>query len=411
MFAVLAAPARAQSLDEVAAKLKTDHVVVDGDGSVDADALKAKIGSAPTFVAVLPQSAVEGSAGRTLIALRQAVGVPGSYALVVGDEFRTLSDEFDNAAQVGDTLQAQHPDDMQATLEAYIGRAAVERKSGGGGSGSAVGAIVGVLFLLALLAGGLLLVASRRRTRQGDGRSTVGQIDQTDDFVRLGDQIRALELDVTLGDAGRSRLRPRGRRLRPRQRPPAPRRRGGREPRAGRGPGGHRHRAQPHRRSLGAELQVGADRRAALGGQARVEGRVAVEAALRGAADRPRQRLRFTPANVRRARTSPSKLSASDPVHPLGQASLTDRRRPCRRSFESRGMSGGTSITAVVLYPASSVGGRAQDPRQELAGRERERVGPCVEPQRRDRERPDQLGRHACPRRRRARSSPCRPAW
>ncbi len=203
-FAALAAPARAQSLDEVAAKLKADHVVVDGDASVDADALKAKIGSAPTFVAVLPQSAVEGSAGRTLIALRQAVGVPGSYALVVGDEFRTLSDEFDNAAQVGDTLRAKNPDDLQATLEAYIGRAAVERKSGGGGSGSALGAIVGVLFLLALFAGGLLLVSSRRRARKGDGQSTVGQINQTDDFVRLGDQIRALELDVTLGGAGKA---------------------------------------------------------------------------------------------------------------------------------------------------------------------------------------------------------------
>ncbi len=201
LFAVLAAPARAQSLDEVAAKLKTDHVVVE-DGSVDADALKAKIGSDPTFIAVLPPSAIEGSAGRTLIALRQAVGVSGSYALVAGDEFRTLSDEFDNAAQVGDTLKAQHPDDLQATLEAYVGRAAVERNNGGGGA--AVGAVVGALFLLALLVGGVLLVAGRRRTRKGDGRSTVGQIDQTDDFVRLGDQIRALELDVTLGESGRA---------------------------------------------------------------------------------------------------------------------------------------------------------------------------------------------------------------
>ena len=34
-----------------------------------------------------------------------------------------------------------------------------------------------------------------------DGRSEVGEIDQHDDFIRLGDGIRALELDVTLGDA------------------------------------------------------------------------------------------------------------------------------------------------------------------------------------------------------------------
>ncbi len=57
--------------------------------------------------------------------------------------------------------------------------------------------------LLLLAAGGVFLVTSRRRARresEGDGRSEVGQINQQDDFVRLGDSIRALELDVTLGD-------------------------------------------------------------------------------------------------------------------------------------------------------------------------------------------------------------------
>ena len=55
------------------------------------------------------------------------------------------------------------------------------------------------MLALAVLAGGAL-VLTRRRSR--DGRSEVGEIDQIDDFVRLGDGIRALELDVTLGDAG-----------------------------------------------------------------------------------------------------------------------------------------------------------------------------------------------------------------
>jgi hypothetical protein len=57
-----------------------------------------------------------------------------------------------------------------------------------------------VLALVALGGGALLL--SRRQARSRDGRSEVGEVDQTDDFVRLGDGIRALELDVTLGDAG-----------------------------------------------------------------------------------------------------------------------------------------------------------------------------------------------------------------
>ena len=49
-------------------------------GQVDAAALRARIdaqGAAPLFIAVLPESAIEGSAGRTLIALREAVGESG----------------------------------------------------------------------------------------------------------------------------------------------------------------------------------------------------------------------------------------------------------------------------------------------------------------------------------------------
>jgi hypothetical protein len=60
------------------------------------------------------------------------------------------------------------------------------------------------LVLVGVLVGGALLIVGRKRARSGDGRSEVGQINQTDDFVRLGDQIRALELDVTLGDRGRA---------------------------------------------------------------------------------------------------------------------------------------------------------------------------------------------------------------
>ena len=58
------------------------------------------------------------------------------------------------------------------------------------------------MLLIALVAGGAYLIVSRRRARGdgADGRSEVGRIEQNDEFVRLGDSIRALELDVTLGD-------------------------------------------------------------------------------------------------------------------------------------------------------------------------------------------------------------------
>jgi hypothetical protein len=206
----LAAPADAQSgVSGAADALRDDPVFVDPGaelaGQVDAAALRARIearGAAPMFVAVLPQSATEQSAGRTLLALRDAVGESGTYALAVGDEFRTLSSSYD-AAGAGEAARAAHPDDLQATLIAFIDRTGRERAGArDAGGGGALGAILVVGFLVVVaLAGGLLLLG-RRRARSRDGRSEVGEIDQTDDFVRLGDGIRTLELDVTLGDAG-----------------------------------------------------------------------------------------------------------------------------------------------------------------------------------------------------------------
>ena len=210
IVALLLAPASAWAqggVQTAANALQGDPVYIDPGAEladqVDADALRARIdsaGAAPMFIAVLPASAVQDSAGRTLIALRRDVGRKGTYALAVGDEFRTLSDGFD-AGPAGDEDRAAHPDDLEATLNAFIDRTAREKKDAGSG-GSGAGAVIAVLVLLLVVAGGGLLIFSRRRARadERDGRSEVGQIDQNDEFVRLGDSIRALELDVTLGE-------------------------------------------------------------------------------------------------------------------------------------------------------------------------------------------------------------------
>jgi hypothetical protein len=195
-------------VDAAVGALKDDPVYVDPDAElasqVDADALRARIksaGAAPMFIAVLPADASSGSAGRTLIAMRQDVGQDGTYALALGDEFRTLSDDFD-ASGPGDSARAAHPDDLQATLIAFIDKTGRENGSGSSSGGSSVGSLLVVALLILLAAAGAFLLISRRRTRRddADGRSEVGQINQQDDFVRLGDSIRALELDVTLGD-------------------------------------------------------------------------------------------------------------------------------------------------------------------------------------------------------------------
>lgn len=200
LLAVLAFPATAaaQSVSEAASALRGDPVYVapgaELAGQVDAGALRQAIGDQRVYVAVLPASTVEGSAGRTLGELRQAVGEKGRYALVAGDEVRTIP------AGPGIEARADHPDDLQAALTQFID----ESQSGGGAGSTIAGVIVGIV-LVGVLAGGVLLIVSRRRDRaaRNDGRSEVGEINQTNDFVRLGDQIRALELDVTLGEAGR----------------------------------------------------------------------------------------------------------------------------------------------------------------------------------------------------------------
>ncbi len=198
-----AAPAGAQTgIEAAASALRSDPVYVDPGaelaGQVDAAALRARIGTAPVYVAVLPASALEGSAGRTLIALRNAVGESGTYALAVGDEFRTLSNAFD-AAGPGDAARAANPDDLQAALLAFVDRARRESADSGSGAGGVLGAIFAVAVLLAVIVGGASLIAGRRRQRRERAERDEfvrGNLDE--DFVRLGDAIRALELDVTL---------------------------------------------------------------------------------------------------------------------------------------------------------------------------------------------------------------------
>jgi hypothetical protein len=188
---VFATPAAAQ-VSEAASALRSDPVFVDPSAEladqVDAAALRSQIGQSPAYVAVLPASAVEGSPGRTLVALRQAVGEEGRYALVVGNDLRTLP------ADPGEQALAAHPDDMQAALTQFIS-SVPDEESGGG---SAVAGVLAVLVLVAVAAGGVFLLVSRRRARAGDGRSEARTPDVHEDFVRLGDGIRAIELDVTL---------------------------------------------------------------------------------------------------------------------------------------------------------------------------------------------------------------------
>src|SRR4051794_7078052 len=172
ILAVSPAQAQAQSLDDVAAKLRADPVYVDPSaelaGSVDADALREKIrdsGAAPMYIAVLPAS---GSPGETLRALHEAVGARGTYAVVDGRSFRAGSDLFPAAADA--TAARQESSSAEETLEAFIERVG-DRRAGRAPSSSSSGGGIGIfgIFLLALLVGGLgLWFVGRRRQRRAE---------------------------------------------------------------------------------------------------------------------------------------------------------------------------------------------------------------------------------------------------
>ena len=164
-----AAPAAAQ-VPEAADALRTDPVYVDPQAeqasAVDAAALRSEIGDKPIYIAVLPESAVQGSPGRTLIALREDVGEDGRYALVVGDEVRTLPA---NATPSGD---------LQTALMEF---ASADPESSSGG---AIAGLFVIALLIAVAAGGAVLLVkpaagapatgSRKRARRISTRTSCG---------------------------------------------------------------------------------------------------------------------------------------------------------------------------------------------------------------------------------------------
>jgi hypothetical protein len=192
---LLAAPAAAQ---DVAAALSDDSVYVDPDAEraitrAEADELRARIEDegVPVKIAILPASA--GDAEQVATDLRQETG--SAAAVVVGNNFRVDgSQEIEDAASAA--FEANKEDGVAAVLLDFVDRAADE-----GGDEGGIGA-GGILLLGALGAGGVAIVAARRRRRREEAAEFAEVKENArDDLVVLGDEIRALELDMELPGA------------------------------------------------------------------------------------------------------------------------------------------------------------------------------------------------------------------
>ena len=173
--------------------------------------LIAESGAGPMYIAVLPASARDEAGGDPTAALREIareLREPGVYAAVIGDSFRAGSVGVDVPAGqlAGEALDAHASDGTYSVLAEFVRRVADVRAGGGsrGGGGGGGGFPVVLLLLLALPLGVFALSRRRQRIRaEQSARAELDEVKQVarQDLVALGDDIRALDLDVEMPDA------------------------------------------------------------------------------------------------------------------------------------------------------------------------------------------------------------------
>ena len=207
---------------EAAESLRSDPVYVDPDAEnalspseerrletriVDADA-------GPMYIAVMPAAAAReagGDADEVLRELFQALEERGTYAVVVGDDFRAGSTgvsglERGEVPELADEAYREHRGDGVApTLLDFVTRVAEARNGDrgrdGSGDGGSDGAGLGFLALLAAAGGGFFLWRRRRRTQEQ--RAAFAEVKEAaeEDLVALAEDVKGLDLEVEIPGA------------------------------------------------------------------------------------------------------------------------------------------------------------------------------------------------------------------
>jgi hypothetical protein len=217
---VLAAPASAgQQVDAAVAGLRSDPVYVAPDArnildAAGADRVRRAIrdaGNGPVYVAVLPASARDeagGSTGQLVSEIHAGLGENGAYAVVAGNQFRAGATDF-HAAGIADKAIKDHPSDVPGTLVAFVEGVGAERSGGGdsggggGGGGGGSGGSAGLIVLGVLAVGGGAFAVSRSRRRRREDAARMEELKRfaRDDLVDLGDDVRAIDLDIEMPNA------------------------------------------------------------------------------------------------------------------------------------------------------------------------------------------------------------------
>ena len=209
-------------IDRAATALRSDPIYVDPEAEARLDEgtaarIRQRIeerGAGPMYIAVLADEVRDeagGDASAVGAEIARRVGADGTYAVVVGRSFRAGSRgvlEGGEAPRLARAALDAHGDDgIGSILLDFVDRVGEARAGGGSeGSGEGGGGPGGGL-LLALLAGGAAIfglrsfMRGRRRRRQLDADTEEVRETAREDLVALGDDIRALDLDVEMPDA------------------------------------------------------------------------------------------------------------------------------------------------------------------------------------------------------------------
>jgi hypothetical protein len=131
------------------------------------------------YVAVLPADALHEArtAEEVLRQVRQATGRHGTYAVVVGGQFRAASSGGPERGQVAGLARravAEHSDaGIAATLDAFV-RSVARARGRSGDAGGGVGGVVLIGLLVALAVAGMGGLALLRRRARGPGPAEAG---------------------------------------------------------------------------------------------------------------------------------------------------------------------------------------------------------------------------------------------
>jgi type II secretory pathway pseudopilin PulG len=139
-----------------------------------ASALSAQIDATklPIFVAVLPESAAGGgTADETLVALKNAVGLGGVYAVVVGNGFRAGSTKGSVADLATQAMRDHKSEGVDAVLSAfvtatndYFANGSSSSSTSDSGAGGLV--ILGLLLIIVIAVIVIVIVAASRKRKQ-----------------------------------------------------------------------------------------------------------------------------------------------------------------------------------------------------------------------------------------------------